>query len=154
MVVVLAILSAGLLGLIIYFAFSQKSSRLLRFAALIALGLIGLSLGVCVIILILGPGEGGGTEIPFPAFSEAPPTPTRNANIGQILIYFVVLAGVMGLIIVLAIRDRRRKEIAPKKAENTMIFQNTDELDDLKLQAKKTETKENFDDDSFDIGLD
>ena len=105
MQIVLIILSVGFLGLIVYFAFSPKSSRFLKLAALIALGLIGLSLGIAVVFILLGFGEGSG-DVPLPFSLDAPQNPVqRSSNIAELLVFLAILFSVLFLII---IRARRR----------------------------------------------
>ena len=87
MQVVLVILSVGLLGLIIYFAVSPKSSRLLRLTALVALVLIGLSLGICGIFLIKGPGE---TKEFIPLVLQESQPQAKSSNTGAIITFFIV----------------------------------------------------------------
>ena len=140
MQVVLAIFSAGLLGLIIYFAVSPKSSRLLKRTALAALGLIGLSLGVCGIFLIKGPSNSP-EIVPLPVFEESTP-PVRSSNTLMIIVFFLIFLFVLGLIIFLSLRGQRKKGEEPKKDEKSPIFSNDDELNIQDLDDKE---------DSFDI---
>ena len=148
MQVVMAIFSAGLLGLIIYFAFSPKSSRLLRRVAIIALVLIGLSLGICSIFLIMGPSKDPG-DIPLPPFLNTPKAPAKKGNLIEILIFLVILALIMALITVLVRRDHRKKAEEAKKPKPQPAFQRND-----KPNAEPEKVEEKNDDDSFDLGLD
>ena len=134
----LAILSVALLGLIIYFAVSSKSSRLLKLAAFIALGLIGLSLGVCGFFLLKGPAESNET-IPLSLFQEVKP-PAKTGNTVATVIFFIVFVLVLAVIIFLAIRDQKKKD---KLIKNTAAFSAADELD-IEDHAIR-------EDDSFDI---
>jgi len=127
MQVVLIILSVGLLGLIVYFAVSPKSSRLLKLTAFIALGLIGLSIGVAGFFLIMGPGESE-ELIPLPVFHDAQPQAASNSNLGPVIGFLVVFAIIMGLIVYLALREQRRKEKAPKSASKAPVFPVEEEL--------------------------
>ena len=104
----MAILSVGLLGLIIYFALSPKSSRLLKLAALIALGLIALSLVIGGIFLVIGPGEGGDT-IPLPVFLEEAAPADDGMNIMGIVAFLLFFALIMGFIIYLNSKAHRKK---------------------------------------------
>jgi len=107
MQVVLIILSAGLLGLIIYFAVSSKSSRHLKLAAFIALGLIVLALAVAGFFLITGPDEGT-HYIPFPVSQEAQQPQGESGNIIEVLIFFLLFLLFMGFIIGMALRHQRK----------------------------------------------
>jgi amino acid transporter len=153
MLVVLAILSVGLLGFIIYLALSPKSTRFMKLASLIALGLIGLSLGICAIFLIIGPGEDDG-GVPFPVFSDAPPTQPRQTNIIETLVFFAVFLLIMGLIVTLAIRDRRKKEALPKKkAEVKPALTETSATIDSEINDISDVTKKDVDEFDFELDL-
>jgi hypothetical protein len=146
---VLTILSVGLLGLIIYFAVSPKSSRLLRRAALAALGLIGLSIGICIVFLIKSPSQKE-PELPFQIFLDTPKAPPKKGNIAELLVFVAVFMFIMILIIVLAMRGRREK--GREKAEEQPVFNDEDALHSVDLEHQEKEEKE--EEDSFDIGLD
>jgi hypothetical protein len=150
MLIVLAILSVGLLVFIIYLAFSPKSSRFMKLAALLALALIGISLAISAVFLIIGPGEDSG-GIPFPVFPDAPPTPPRQTNIAETLVVLAVFLGVMGMIVVLAVRERRNKNAPRKEPERNTIFQKSNDLRDSELEKKGDDSKEN---NEFDLGID
>ena len=115
MLIVLVILSVGLLGLVIYFAVSRKSSRFLKLAAFIALGLIALALVVAGIFLIVGPGESV-EHLPIPLFQETP-APERESNVimeaAAFLLFFLLI---IGLIYYLTHREQRRRNGAAKKS--------------------------------------
>ena len=150
MTVVLAILSLGLLGLIIFFAFSPKSSRLLKWAAIIALVLIGLSIVVCGIFLILGPGQGT-NDIAIPDFQDVSPKPASNGGIVGALISLVVLLAALVVVISLAMRNEQRtksKSLPVQKAEKPKLFE-----DDDTFKNEFENGKEKDDDESFDIDI-
>jgi len=144
MQVVLAILSVGLLGLIIYFAVSPKSSRRLKLTAFVALGLIGLSLGVCGFFLIKGPGEST-DPFPIPVFQETH-QPAKSSNTTAIVIFFTVFVLVLALIVLLAVRDQQRKDKNVKnETEKAPVFSASEELDIGEPAYKE--------DDSFEIEI-
>ena len=145
MQVVLIILSVGLLGVIIYFAVSPKSSRLLRLSSLIALGLIGLSLGVCGIFLIRGPGEEAADAF-VPVFQETS-SPSKSSNAGPIVAFLVIFAAIMALIVFLALRDQRKKGRGTKGGGKAPVFQKNDDLG-LEETVGKID-----DEDSFEIEI-
>ena len=150
MLVVLAIiLSVGFLGLMVYFAFSPKSSRVLRLSALAALGLIGLALGVCGIFLIRGP-VGKEADVPLPLiFSDSPP-PARESNLMAIIIFLVVFLFVMGMMIAVFTRVQK-KQGAAEKTERSPVRPIREEMKAAESNTKKSGIKE-FDE-SFDIDL-
>lgn len=115
MLIVLIILSAGLLTAIIYFAVSNRSSWLLKQSAIIALGLIALSLAICGIFLIVGPGEEPG-YIPLP-FPEPEPPPAGNGNTAVIVGFLVVFLLLMTMVIILSRKEQQKREAALKAAK-------------------------------------
>ena len=117
MLVVGIIFSVGLLGVIIYFAVSPKSSKQLRLAAIIALGVISVSLVVCGIMIIRGPGEDP-TAVHLPVFQDSAPQAKRKIPVMDLAIISAFLLA-MGLIIVKALRDQKKApKAAPKTREN------------------------------------
>ena len=144
MQVVLSVISLGLLGLIIYFAVSPKSSRILRLSAFAALGLIGISLVVCGIFIIRGPGESA-EIIPLPVFEEAKPA-AKSGNMATVVVFFIIFVLVLALIVFLAIRDQKKKGKGQVKGpEKEAAFSATDELE--------IEDPSINEDDSFDIEM-
>jgi hypothetical protein len=91
--------------LLLYFALSKKSGPGVKKAALIALILALITLGVSGILLFIGPlgrtGIGRDTE------PGIPPAPA-GADLRLLIIMGIFLLLFLGLIIVLAIRDQRR----------------------------------------------
>ena len=144
MQVVLIVFSAGLLGLIIYFAVSPKSSRLLKLTAIIALGLIGLTIGVCGFFLIRGPSQGS-DPVPLPVFQESSPKPVKNNNIVVMLIFMGVLLLILGASIFISLRDQKKTRAGAKKMKASPA---------LKVPNDPVDNKPLFDDDeSFDIEI-
>ena len=148
MIVVLIILSLGLLGVIIYFAVSPKSSRLLRLSAIIALGVIGLALIICGIIILIGPAEDEDV-ISFPVFPDISPPVKKINNVSDIIILAVLLLFV-GFVMFRAMKEQKKTAAAAqKKAEKSPIFHGGDVLE-IDLESKKGKKD---DDESFDIEL-
>jgi amino acid transporter len=146
MQVVLGIISFALLGVIIYFLVSPKSSRLLRISAIIALTLIGLAIGVCAIFLVRGPAKVE-TDIPLPFLTDAGPKPQNKSNVGLIIGYFVVFAIIFGLVAYSFRKEREKKQEPVKKPDRKQDFKIAD---DHELDIGNNSA----DDDSFDIGID
>jgi ABC-type Fe3+-siderophore transport system permease subunit len=144
MQLVLIILSAGLLGLIIYFAFSPKSSRTLKLSALVALGLIALTVGICSVFLIKGPADNT-EEILLPIFQETASSPKKDN--APIFIFLIILALILGLILFLAFRDQRLRAAAPGKGKASVFSKiggfGAKEQGGKRQESKKSE--ENFD---------
>ena len=146
MQVFLAILSAGLLGLIIFFAVSPKSSRLLKISALIALGLIGVAIGVCVFLLVKGPSQDP-VAIALPVFQDMPTTPANKTNTPAVVIFVLILLVIMGLIILGVKRDQKRAKEQVPETKAAPVFNDDGDLglDDEPLMKDS--------DDSFDIDI-
>jgi amino acid transporter len=101
-------LALGFLGVIIYFALSKESPRIVRRAALIALGAVILSVLVCGIIVILGLGEGGEAPVmpDFLATDQPEPPATTNTFVLVVVILFLLIF--LGIIVVLSLREQRK----------------------------------------------
>jgi multisubunit Na+/H+ antiporter MnhB subunit len=108
MIVPGVIASLILLGVIIRFALSPRTDRLVKRAALIALGAIGLAILACMIMVIAGP-EAVVEEEVFAGLPLAEPVAT---GISPYRIYLLVLGSAMlaliGLIIFLALREKAK----------------------------------------------
>ena len=150
MTVVLAILSVGLLGLIIYFAVSPKSSRLLKLTALIALVFIGLSLGVCGIFLIMGPEENP-EHIPLPVLQELQPPPAKSGNMLEIIVFFVIFLIVLGVIIVLSVRGQWKEAETGKRVKKSPGLPAGVNLHEELENIGKPVNNDKKEDDSFDL---
>jgi hypothetical protein len=152
MLVFLSIVSLGLLGMIIYFAFAPDSGRQLRLVAIIALGAITIALFVCGILIIKGPGEQV-DGMPFPnPFVDSGQQAGGGVRVMDLLIFLGIMA-IMALILFKAYRDQQKIAKPEKKAAASSIFSKKDadtgdDLDDLGLDNTS------FDDESFDLGLD
>ena len=124
MQVFLVIISVVLLGVIIHFLVSSKSSKLLKLVAIIALGFIALSLIVCGIFLIRGPG-GDKEAITPPFILESDPQPAKQSNMAMIITFLVVLLLIMGLIVRTTLNEKKKpakpeiKTDKPKPVEKT-----------------------------------
>jgi hypothetical protein len=146
MQVVLAIISMALLGVIIYFVVSPKSSRLLRMSAIGALALIGLAVGVCGVFLLRGPAKVE-TGIPLPFLLDAEPKQENKINVGLIIGYFAAFAVIFGLVAYSSKKEKQRKDEPVKKPAKKEAFKSADE-NELDLGQVTG------DDESFDIGID
>jgi preprotein translocase subunit SecG len=153
MQIALIIVSVGLLGVIIYFAISHKSSRPLKMAAIIALAVIGLSLGVCGFILIRGPGQSKtAVSLPF-LLDDAPHQPPKKSNLAVIITFLVSFLFIVGLVLVTTMKEKQRMTLlqkkSPEKPVDPHIFEASGDLDiDNPSNEKEEENEE-----SFDIGI-
>ena len=141
-----------LLGVIVFYAISSKSSRILKLAAIIALGLICLAVFICGIILIIGPKE---TE-PVYYNPYSPGTQSQQGEsgirIGEIIFLAIIFIAI-GLIIAKASRDQRKLSAAKAKMAPTRSpsFKEANELDDLEHQGAPE--KADDDDDGFNLDI-
>jgi heme A synthase len=100
-------LALGFLGVIIYFALSKESSRIVRFAALIALGAAILSVLVCGIIVVSGLG-GAGEEPAMPDFlATEPALPAKDNTFGLVLGILFLLAFLVA-VVVLSLKEQQK----------------------------------------------
>ena len=136
------IFSIVFLGAIIYFAVSKKSSKILRLAAIIALGLIVISLVISGIFIIIGPAEDP-SLISLPVFAEPAPQAKNTFRITDLLVIFVLLL-VLGLVIVKALKDQKKAMAEGPKLEKNLNVSNDADLE--------TETADDDnDEESFDL---
>jgi len=140
MLVVLAILSVALLGLIIYFAVSSRSSRLLKLSALIALGLIGLSVLICGVFLFIGPSQKA-SDLVLPAFLEEGPK-ARSGNLMALVVFLITVLFIVSLIIFIPMREKRKKERSIKKTGKGLILPDDEDLD---MEEPEEKEEESFD---------
>ena len=141
MQIISAILSLGLVGLIIYFAVSPKSSRLLKLSAFVALGLIALTLAICGIVLIRGPGESQ-ESITLPSFLDTSPPPQKTSAV-PVIVFSLAFLSILGLITYLALKEYRQKhtDSANKKDKKPLVLEKQEELDLGEMHSGE----ENFD---------
>ncbi|MDR0568110.1 MAG: hypothetical protein LBG87_02765 [Spirochaetaceae bacterium] len=114
----LLIIPIGLFGLIVYFAISKKSGLLIRWAAIMALILIGLSVVVCLFIILSEPGVVAveGPNIDFVPDREV--IPVKKANPLPLLLFAGALLLFIAFVMYLALRDQyRNKEKNARKSE-------------------------------------
>ena len=150
--VVLIIISLGFLGLIIYYAVSNKYSRLLRLVALGALGLICISLGVASIFIALNGTEDESAEPHLPIFLGVPREPTERNNAAEIVVFLVIFSAILGLIAVIASRDRKKRLEEAKRIGPSTPFPLDEHPVDLEMKADEAPPKSK-DDDPFNLDL-
>jgi hypothetical protein len=111
MIIVGAIVSIALLGVIIRFALSPQTDRPVKRAALIALGAIGLAIVVCLVMVIAGPGPEE-EEAVFIGLTPAEPVAAVNSGRIYMLILGFIMLLLVGLIILLSLREEKKKRLA------------------------------------------
>ena len=120
MLIVLGILAVIALGGIIYIFLSGNSSKIQKMAALGAIILCGLALGVCGIRIIFGGASGNDDPYAFPLLAEEVQPKTKN-NSAELIIFLVVLMVIFGFVIFIGIRDKS-KQGKDKKVKNDSDF--------------------------------
>jgi TRAP-type C4-dicarboxylate transport system permease small subunit len=103
------------LGAIVYVALSKKTGPRTRIAALVALGVMILSVIVCLVIIFGGAAVVGGdtvTPLDLPAEKAAPP-----GNDLWVLLAFVIFLIVLFVVVaILSLREQRRAKNAKQGA--------------------------------------
>jgi heme A synthase len=100
-------IALGFLGVIVYFALSKESSRIVRLAALIALGAVILSVLVCGIIVLLSLGGGGEPVMPDFLATEQPEPPAKTSTfVMAVVMVFLLLF--LGMVVFLSLREQRK----------------------------------------------
>jgi len=125
MLVVGIIFSIGLLGAIVYFAVSPKSSKLLRLSAIIALGLICLSLIICGIFIIKGPAEDPDVIL-LPIFQDSAPETKNSPHVWDLVIMAAILIS-LSLIIAKALRDQKKVQLKKPSLKESLAVSKKDE---------------------------
>jgi preprotein translocase subunit YajC len=121
MYVVLGILAFIALGGVIYLFLSKKSSKIQKLAAMGALVLSGLALGVCGAVLIFA----GDTEEVDTFVFPLDPKPVEQSkgmsNAIELLILVVILLVFFGFLAFIGLRERKKQaaEAAKDKNRNT-----------------------------------
>jgi low temperature requirement protein LtrA len=108
MIILGVIVSLALLAVIIRFALSPKTGKPVKRAALIALGAIGLALVACLIMIIAGPRATEEEEV-FAGLPLAEPVAAVDSNRAYMLALGVIMLLFVGLIIVLSLREEKRR---------------------------------------------
>jgi cytochrome bd-type quinol oxidase subunit 1 len=116
MLLVMVPLALILLGLVVYFAFSKKTGRMLRiaaFAALIVL-LVSVLISLAFIFGIIGAGAGRAPVLADIPVEEAIPASGDTAIFLAFVVFILVL---LTVIVVSLTREQRRKGAARKAGE-------------------------------------
>jgi multisubunit Na+/H+ antiporter MnhB subunit len=152
MQVVLIILSVVVLGIIINYAVSGKSSRIVRLSALGALGLIALSLGIASIIIAVNTFGEKDEGDHLPIFIEAQKdAPNTTANLVEIIVFVAILVVLIALIAIVYSIDRKKRLAEAKKAGPSRRLPNATKPADLDVKAE--EAPEKGKDDEFDLNM-
>ncbi|MDR3192934.1 MAG: hypothetical protein LBT87_07705 [Treponema sp.] len=108
MLFVIIPIALGFLGVIVYFALSKESSRIVRLAALIALGAVILSVLVCGIIVLLSLGDGGGEAVMPDFLAVEEPEPPTKTNTFVLVIVMLFLLAFLGMVVFLSLKEQRK----------------------------------------------
>jgi multisubunit Na+/H+ antiporter MnhB subunit len=134
------VVSLILLGVIIRFALSPRTDRLVKRAALIALGAIGLAILVCMIMALTAPEAVVEEEV----FAGLPLAEPVAAGISPNRVYLLILGSVMlaliGFIVFLALREQAKtagRKLWKKMNRKTGSKKKPRQLTAAKKTAKK-----------------
>jgi hypothetical protein len=103
-------LSVILLGVIVYFALSRRSSKIIRLSALGALGAIMLSIIICAIIIFTNVGSAGNEPVMPDFFAAEPPPEAPQGNFMALSFLALFLLAFLGSVIFLSLKERKRQE--------------------------------------------
>ena len=151
MQVFLIILSVILLGVIINYTFSKKSSRILKLVAIGALVLIALSLGIATIVIVVDNFKEVNEEEHLPIFLEAQRDEPKKINMAEIIIPLVVFAILVIMIAVIYFRDRKERLAEAKKLGSLKRFPSAAQTPDTDAEAGEATAKAK--DGEFDLDL-
>ncbi|MDR2486258.1 MAG: hypothetical protein LBD55_12820 [Treponema sp.] len=116
----LIIVPIGLFVLIVYFAVSKKSNLLIRWSAIMALIIIGISMIVCLFIIF---GEPAAVVVKGPAIKiiseEEEVTPVAGGNFIPLLVFGIILLLFIAVIIYLALQEQYRHKKKKEGSKNT-----------------------------------
>ena len=115
----LIIVPLGLFVLIVYFAVSKKSNLLIRWSAIMALIIIGISMIVCLFIIF---GEPAAVVVKGPTIkiiSEEEVIPVAEGDFIPLLVFGIILILFIAVIIYLALREQYRHKKKKEDPKNT-----------------------------------
>jgi len=121
---------------------------MLRLAAIAALALIALSLGVAGFILMAGPSEEG-PFIPHPVF-EGMEQPAQKKNTALITGFLIVFIAMMAAVIMLTRKEQQKKALMVKEEPKPQVFP----VDEVPVEEEKPEEQGIQLDDPFDLKID
>jgi hypothetical protein len=107
MIILGVIVSILFLGMLIRLVLSPGTDRLLKRAALIALGAIGLAIIACLIVAIAGFKEPETEEV-FVGFPLSEPEADVNSGRAYTLVVGSIMLALIGFIILLALREKAK----------------------------------------------
>jgi uncharacterized protein with PQ loop repeat len=107
MIIVGVLVSLALLGVIIRFALSKKTEKLVKRAAIIALAVISLAIIICLIIIVSGPGVVEEEPV-FSGFPLAEPVQVADPSTTYFLVFGIIMLLFLGLIIFFSMKDKKK----------------------------------------------
>ena len=110
-------LGVVILAGIVYLAISKKTSPVMRIAALCALGLMVITVIVCLFIIFGLGGEGRANQ---PVYSEtpAPDIPPPGPPVMNLLIFVIFMVALFIVVLILSLRERNRSKKHPEVRNN------------------------------------
>ena len=100
---------------IVFLAISKKTSPVMRIAALCALGLMVVTVIVCLFI-VFGMETEGRSNSPVFSDTPAPAPPPSGPPVMQLLMFVIFMVALFVVVLILSLRERKRskKEAAAK----------------------------------------
>jgi amino acid transporter len=108
MIIVGVIISLALLGVIVRFALSKKTEKLVKWAAIIALAAISLAIIVCLIMIVSGPGAVEEEPV-FSGLPLAEPVQTVDSDAVFFLVFGIIMLLFLGFIIFFSMKDKKKR---------------------------------------------
>ena len=116
MIIIGALVSIALLGVIIRFALSSRTDRLVKRAAIIAMAAIGLAIVACLVMAFAGFKDVEEEDV-FAGLPLAEPVAAVNPNKVYMLLVGIILLLFVGLVIFLSLRVESKHRSAQRKVK-------------------------------------
>ena len=113
MIVVAIIIGVCIFGVMVYTALSKKTNFRLRIASLIALGLMILSIIICLIVALSGPVFVKSDDISSLLMPEPPPQ--QAGNTFMILFFIIFLLALFAFVLIMTMRERKSEKKSDTK---------------------------------------
>jgi hypothetical protein len=110
MIIIGILVSIALLVVIIRFALSPQTDKLVKRAALIALGAICLAIVACLVMILTGPKAVEEEEV-FAGLPLAEPVEVANPAKAYMLVVGIIMLLFVGLVIFLSLREEKKNRL-------------------------------------------